>query len=72
MADVNDNPPRVRGPPVLHVQEGAPQGTLVGVVTCDDPDLWQLGHGPPFHIQLDHDRTAHLQHLLLTAYRPGE
>ncbi|XP_064077719.1 LOW QUALITY PROTEIN: neural-cadherin-like [Macrobrachium nipponense] len=51
VTDVNDCPPRLLPPTVLHVTEGDPP-SLLGVLTATDDDIWSLGHGPPFTLAL--------------------
>lgn len=51
VTDVNDCPPRLLPPTLLHVTEGAP-ASLLGIITATDDDVWALAHGPPFSFSL--------------------
>ncbi|XP_071513389.1 putative neural-cadherin 2 isoform X2 [Panulirus ornatus] len=51
VTDVNDCPPRLLPPTILHVTEGAPTSFL-GIITATDDDVWALAHGPPFSFSL--------------------
>ena len=51
VTDVNDNPPRIVESQQLSVTENSPPA-VVSQVTLDDPDDWNLGHGPPFTMNL--------------------
>ncbi|KAK8742463.1 hypothetical protein OTU49_001892, partial [Cherax quadricarinatus] len=66
VTDVNDCPPRLLPPTLLHVAEGGPP-TLLGVITATDHDVWALGHGPPFNLSLAPSNPDHvLSHISLT------
>ncbi|XP_069159473.1 uncharacterized protein [Procambarus clarkii] len=66
VSDVNDCPPRLLPPTLLHVTEAGPP-TLLGVLTATDHDVWALGHGPPFNLSLAPTNPAHvLSHVSLT------
>lgn len=52
VADVNDNPPHVKGPPFQLVPENS-SPRHVADVKLSDADDWSQGHGPPFTIALD-------------------
>lgn len=51
VTDVNDCPPRLLPPTVVHVMESSPP-SLLATLTATDPDVWALGHGPPFNFSL--------------------
>lgn len=59
VTDVNDCPPYITPPTLLHVTEGAPP-TRLGVLKVTDPDVWALGHGPPFTLSLAPSNPAHV------------
>ncbi|XP_064105899.1 putative neural-cadherin 2 isoform X2 [Macrobrachium nipponense] len=61
--DVNDCPPRLLPPTVLHVQEGEPP-VMLGVLTATDDDVWALGHGPPFSLSLAPTNPPHIFDLI--------
>ncbi|XP_069186784.1 putative neural-cadherin 2 [Procambarus clarkii] len=63
LTDVNDCPPRLLPPTVLHVTEGAP-ASLLGILTATDDDVWALGHGPPFTFTLAPSNPAHVLDIL--------
>ncbi|ROT73963.1 Cj-cadherin [Penaeus vannamei] len=67
VTDVNDCPPRLLPPTLLHVPEGAP-ATRAGVLTCTDDDVWAMGHGPPFNLSLSPSNPAHVLQLLAFKY----
>ncbi|CAL4064457.1 unnamed protein product, partial [Meganyctiphanes norvegica] len=60
ITDVNDSPPRLLPPVVLHVLEGSTT-SLVGILTATDDDVWALGHGPPFTLELAHDAPIYIR-----------
>lgn len=59
VTDVNDCPPYIMPPTLLHVTESAPP-TKLGVLKVTDPDVWALGHGPPFTLSLAPSNPAHV------------
>ncbi|XP_045113360.1 putative neural-cadherin 2 isoform X2 [Portunus trituberculatus] len=60
VTDINDNPPYLKDPWEVQVQENsAPQ--VVAVARLGDPDDWRQGHGPPFSIHLDPLAPPHTQ-----------
>ncbi|XP_064116011.1 LOW QUALITY PROTEIN: putative neural-cadherin 2 [Macrobrachium nipponense] len=63
VTDVNDCPPRLLPPDVLHVTEGAPP-VLLGVLTATDDDIWALGHGPPFSMSLSPSNPPYVTDLV--------
>ncbi|XP_064116623.1 putative neural-cadherin 2 [Macrobrachium nipponense] len=63
VTDVNDCPPRLLPPDVLHVIEGAPP-VLLGVLTATDDDIWALGHGPPFSMSLSPSNPPYVTDLV--------
>ncbi|XP_069978400.1 LOW QUALITY PROTEIN: neural-cadherin, partial [Penaeus vannamei] len=63
VTDVNDCPPRLLPPTVLHVREGASAARL-GVLTATDDDVWEMGHGPPFALALAASNPAHVLDLI--------
>ncbi|XP_071513117.1 putative neural-cadherin 2 [Panulirus ornatus] len=67
VTDVNDCPPRLLPPTVLHVTEGAP-ASLLGVLTATDDDVWELGHGPPFNFTLAPTNPVHILNSLSLKY----
>lgn len=71
VTDVNDCAPRLLPPTRLHVREGAPP-RLLGLLTATDDDVWALGHGPPFGLELAPSNPAHVQALLRLEYKPRE
>ena len=71
VSDVNDCPPRLLPPTLLHVTEGAPP-SLLGVLTATDDDLWHLGHGPPFTFTLAPSNPALITRTLAIKYQEGE
>lgn len=71
VTDVNDCPPRLLPPTILHVTEGAP-ASLLGVLTATDDDVWELGHGPPFNFTLALSNPAHILNTLSIKYYTSE
>ena len=69
VADVNDCPPRLLPPTVLHVMEGGPP-TRLGILRVTDPDVWALGHGPPFTLSLAPTNPAHVLSLIKLKFDP--
>ncbi|XP_047498494.1 neural-cadherin-like [Penaeus chinensis] len=69
VTDVNDCAPRLLPPTRLHVREGAPP-RLLGLLTATDDDVWALGHGPPFGLELAPSNPAYVQALLRLEYKP--
>ncbi|XP_066957970.1 putative neural-cadherin 2 isoform X2 [Macrobrachium rosenbergii] len=69
VTDVNDCPPRLLPPTVLHVKEGA-SSTKLGMLTATDDDVWALGHGPPFNLSLAPSNPVHVLQLLALKYDP--
>lgn len=63
VTDVNDCPPRLLPPTVLHVREGTSAARL-GVLTATDDDVWEMGHGPPFALALAASNPAHVLDLI--------
>ncbi|KAG7165215.1 Neural-cadherin-like 26, partial [Homarus americanus] len=68
--DVNDCPPRLLPPTLLHVTEGAP-ASLLGLLTATDDDMWALGHGPPFVFTLAPSNPSHVLNTLNINYLPS-
>nr|XP_045603724.1 putative neural-cadherin 2 isoform X2 [Procambarus clarkii]XP_045603725.1 putative neural-cadherin 2 isoform X2 [Procambarus clarkii] len=68
LTDVNDCPPRLLPPTVLHVTEGAP-ASLLGILTATDDDVWALGHGPPFTFTLAPSNPTHVLNILSISYQ---
>lgn len=60
ISDVNDCPPTLATPTVIHVQEHARTPALLATLTADDEDVWALGHGPPFNLSLAPGNPAHV------------
>lgn len=71
VTDVNDCPPTLLPPTLLHVVEGGPP-TLLGVLKATDPDVWELGHGPPFNLTLHPANPAHVLALIALKFDPCE
>lgn len=71
VTDVNDCPPSLLPPTLLHVMEGGPP-TLLGVLRVTDPDVWALGHGPPFTLSLAPSNPAHIFSLVKLKFDPRE
>ncbi|XP_066968094.1 putative neural-cadherin 2 [Macrobrachium rosenbergii] len=69
VTDVNDCPPSLLPPTVFHVVEGAPP-SLIGVLTATDPDVWALGHGPPFVFSLDPSNQPIIKATVLIKFDP--
>ncbi|XP_045131274.1 putative neural-cadherin 2 isoform X2 [Portunus trituberculatus] len=67
VSDVNDCPPRLLPPTLLHVKESAPP-SLLGVLTATDDDLWHLGHGPPFTFSMAPSNPALITRTLSLKY----
>ncbi|XP_071513597.1 uncharacterized protein [Panulirus ornatus] len=67
VTDVNDCPPRLLPPTLLHVTEGAP-ASLLGLLTATDDDVWALAHGPPFNFTLAPTNPAHVLDTLSIKY----
>lgn len=67
--DVNDCPPSILPPTVLHVTEGGPP-TRLGVLEAMDPDEWALGHGPPFNFSLASTNSANVLSLVRLKFDP--
>ncbi|XP_050738703.1 putative neural-cadherin 2 isoform X2 [Eriocheir sinensis] len=67
--DVNDCPPSILPPTVLHVMEGGPP-TRLGVLEATDPDEWALGHGPPFNFSLASTNSATVLSLVKLKFDP--
>ncbi|XP_066952072.1 neural-cadherin-like isoform X1 [Macrobrachium rosenbergii] len=63
VTDVNDCPPRLLPPDVLHVTEGDPP-VLLGVLTATDDDVWAFGHGPPFSMSLSPSNPPYVMDLV--------
>ncbi|XP_069937245.1 neural-cadherin-like, partial [Cherax quadricarinatus] len=63
VTDVNDCPPSLLPPTRLHITEGSPP-TKLGVLKITDPDVWALGHGPPFNISMSPSNPAHVLNLV--------
>ncbi|KAK4295368.1 hypothetical protein Pmani_032058, partial [Petrolisthes manimaculis] len=70
VSDVNDCPPHLRPPTLLHVTEGA-SPTLLGMLTATDDDLWQLGHGPPFSFTLAPSNPSFVTQTISLQYHHG-
>ncbi|KAK8754586.1 hypothetical protein OTU49_016766, partial [Cherax quadricarinatus] len=70
LTDVNDCPPRLLPPTVLHVREGAP-ASLLGILTATDDDVWALGHGPPFTFTLAPSNPSHVFNIISINYQSG-
>lgn len=71
VADVNDCPPRLLPPTVLHVTEGGPP-TRLGILKVTDPDVWAMGHGPPFTLSLAPTNPDHVLSLIKLKFDPRE
>nr|XP_027230078.1 uncharacterized protein LOC113821755 [Penaeus vannamei] len=71
VTDVNDCPPRLLPPTVLHVREGASAARL-GVLTATDDDVWEMGHGPPFALALAASNPAHVLDLIALKFDASE
>ncbi|KAK8373018.1 hypothetical protein O3P69_013537 [Scylla paramamosain] len=71
VTDVNDCPPRLLPPTLLHVTEGSPP-TKLGVLRVTDPDVWELGHGPPFFLSLAPTNTPLVLSLISLKFDPRE
>ncbi|KAK8371878.1 hypothetical protein O3P69_010115, partial [Scylla paramamosain] len=71
VTDVNDCPPRLLPPTLLHVTEGGPP-TKLGVLRVTDPDVWALGHGPPFFLSLAPTNTPLVLSLISLKFDPRE
>ena len=69
VTDVNDCPPQLLPPNMLHVEEETP-GALIHVLTADDRDIWALGHGPPFVISLDSENSQEVKDKVSLNYLP--
>ncbi|KAK3849099.1 hypothetical protein Pcinc_044133, partial [Petrolisthes cinctipes] len=69
VTDVNDCPPTLLPPTLLHVIEGGPP-TLLGILKATDPDVWELGHGPPFNFTLYAHNTQHVLTLINLKFDP--
>ncbi|XP_071513351.1 uncharacterized protein [Panulirus ornatus] len=67
VTDVNDCPPRLLPPTLLHVTEGTP-ASLLGLLTATDDDVWALAHGPPFNFTLAPSNPAHVLNTLSIKY----
>ncbi|MPC09092.1 Neural-cadherin [Portunus trituberculatus] len=67
--DVNDCPPAILPPTLLHVTEGSPP-SLLGVLKATDPDVWALGHGPPFTLSLAPTNPSHILSLINLKFDP--
>ncbi|XP_045101058.1 putative neural-cadherin 2 isoform X2 [Portunus trituberculatus] len=67
--DVNDCPPAILPPTLLHVTEGSPP-SLLGVLKATDPDVWALGHGPPFTVSLAPTNPSHILSLINLKFDP--
>ncbi|XP_063588745.1 neural-cadherin-like [Penaeus indicus] len=68
VTDVNDCPPRLLPPTVVHVTESSPP-TRLATLTATDLDVWAMGHGPPFNISLARTNTAHVKSLIKVKFR---
>ncbi|XP_068219630.1 putative neural-cadherin 2 [Palaemon carinicauda] len=71
VTDVNDCPPRLLPPTLLHVTEGRPT-TRLGLLRATDDDVWALGHGPPFFFSLPPSNPAAVFHMLALKYNSSE
>ncbi|XP_047477091.1 putative neural-cadherin 2 [Penaeus chinensis] len=71
VTDVNDCPPRLLPPTVLHVREGTSAARL-GVLTATDDDVWEMGHGPPFALALAASNPAHVLDLIALKFDASE
>ena len=71
VTDVNDNAPHLVIPHTASVRENSvPQ--VVARVTLDDPDDWQLGHGPPFTMRLDPHAPVYISRAVHVTFDPGK
>ncbi|XP_071513325.1 putative neural-cadherin 2 [Panulirus ornatus] len=70
VTDVNDCPPRLLPPTLLHVAEGAP-ASLLGLLTATDDDVWALAHGPPFNFTLAPSNPDHVLNTLSIKFDPN-
>lgn len=56
---------------VIIVEENSTPRNLA-VVTLDDPDDWDLGHGPPFTVKIDPLAPIVIQNTFAVSYQTGE
>lgn len=71
VTDVNDCPPHLLPPTVVHVPESSPP-TLLATLTATDPDVWALGHGPPFNFSLADTNPAFIIDNINLFFNPRE
>lgn len=67
--DVNDCPPTLLPPTILHITEGDPPA-LLSVLKATDPDVWALGHGPPFTLSLSPSNPVHVLSFISLKFDP--
>ncbi|XP_042866471.1 putative neural-cadherin 2 [Penaeus japonicus] len=72
ITDVNDCPPVLTPPTVLHVQEHAQTPALLTTLTADDEDVWAMGHGPPFNLSLAPNNPPHVLEKINLKFNPCE
>ncbi|ROT84280.1 Neural-cadherin [Penaeus vannamei] len=68
VTDVNDCPPRLLPPTVVHVTESSPP-TRLATLAATDLDVWEMGHGPPFNFSLAPSNPAHVKALIKLKFR---
>lgn len=71
VTDVNDCPPRLLPPTLLHVTEGK-SATRLGILRATDDDVWALGHGPPFTLSLAPSNPPYLFQILALKYNSSK
>ncbi|XP_037788849.1 neural-cadherin-like isoform X2 [Penaeus monodon] len=68
VTDVNDCPPRLLPPTIVHVTESSPP-TRLATLAATDLDVWAMGHGPPFNFSLARTNPAHVKALIKIKFR---
>ncbi|KAG0710771.1 putative neural-cadherin 2 [Chionoecetes opilio] len=71
VTDVNDNPPFLREPQEVQVEENA-EPQVVARVKLGDRDSWGRGHGPPFTLALDPRAPPHVAAVIKVSLDPGD
>ena len=71
LIDVNDCPPRLSSPTVLHIAEDSP-AAFINLITAEDDDVWALGHGPPFNFSLASTNAKYVTKLISLKYVPSK
>lgn len=71
VTDVNDCPPRLLPPTIVHVTESSPP-TRLATLAATDLDVWAMGHGPPFNFSLARTNPAHVKALIKIKFRQSE